>query len=164
MVTKICKGIKPRGKYITKVRKNGSGKLIFTPIRDRIILMIRSSEIEDHFRHLSSDRLDIILEIHRIVAEISPTAVAEIRPYGIVYYKAERGGPVSAGICQSLIKPDHIRLAFIHGAFLPDPFHLLQGDTFPKRFLKITSFDQAPWDEIHALIKAHHKFDPREIS
>jgi hypothetical protein len=126
--------------------------------------MIRSSDIENHFRYLSSDWLEIILEIHRIVAEISPTAVAEIRRCGIVYYNAHRGGPVSAGICQSLIKDDHIRLAFIHGALLPDPFHLLQGDTYPKRYLRISSFDQAPWDQIHSLIKAHHEFDPREIN
>ena len=125
--------------------------------------MITTHAIEKHFNRLNRDWLDIVLEIHNIVAEYSPNACAEIRRYGIVYYDAARGGPVSAGICQTLLKPDHIRLAFIHGAFLLDPRHLLEGDTFPKRFLPIRDFDSAPWDYIQLLIKAHSEFDPSTI-
>lgn len=125
--------------------------------------MIPIREIEKHFSHLPQDWLNILLEIHNIVAVFSPNAAAEIRRYGIVYYDAARGGPVSAGICQTLLKPDHIRLAFIHGAFLPDPQHMLEGATFPKRYLAIRDFDYAPWDYIQFLIKAHSEFDPRTI-
>ena len=74
---------------------------------------------------------------------------------------AERGGPISAGICQINLERDHIRLAFIHGAFLPDPKSLLQGDRQYKRYVKITSFDQAPWDDLQDLITASAHFDPR---
>ena len=125
--------------------------------------MITTRELEYHFSHLNSDFLDILLEIHGIVAAAAPEAVAEIRRYGVVYYHASRGGPVSAGVCQSLIKPDHIRLAFIHGAFLPDPCQLLEGDTFPKRFVKILSFESAPWNDLKDLIIAHSQFDPRTL-
>ena len=125
--------------------------------------MIPTREIEKHFSHLSRDWLTIVLEIHNIVAATTPDAAVEIRRYGIVYFDGARGGPVSAGICQTLLKPDHIRLAFIHGAFLPDLRRLLRGDTFPKRYLRIDDFDNAPWDYIKMLIKAHSEFDPRVL-
>lgn len=125
--------------------------------------MIPTREIEKHFSYLTRDWLDIVVEIHNIVAVLSPDAAVEIRRYGIVYYNAARGGPVSAGICQTLLKPDHIRLAFIHGAFLPDPHHLLQGETFPKRYMVIKDFDSSPWEYIQELIKAHSQLDPRKI-
>lgn len=125
--------------------------------------MITCREVERQFAHLNTDQLNILLEIHNLVASCAPNATVELRRYGIVYYDAARGGPVSAGICQSLVKPDHIRLAFIHGAFLPDPAGLLEGHTFPKRFLRITNYDIAPWEAIRALIQAHSVFDPRSL-
>ncbi len=125
--------------------------------------MINFREIEQQFKHLDEDRLNIIVEIHNLVAAVSPDAAVEIRRYGIVYFDTARGGPVSAGICQTLIKPDHIRLAFIHGAFIPDPLRLLEGETFPKRYMQIFHFDDAPWDAIQVLIKAHSVFDPRTL-
>lgn len=125
--------------------------------------MIPIHEIEEHYSRLSRDWLNIVLEIHNIVAAVAPQATAEIRRYGIVYFDGLRGGPVSAGICQTLLKPDHIRLSFIHGAFLSDPRQLLQGSTFPKRYLPIRDFDHAPWEYIEFLIKAHNVFDPRSL-
>jgi len=125
--------------------------------------MITCREVEKQFQHLDEDRLNIILEIHNLVAAVSPAATVEMRQYGIVYYDASRGGPVSAGICQSLVKTDHVRLAFIHGAFLPDPQGLLKGATFPKRFMRIFHYDDAPWDAVQALIIAHSVFDPRTL-
>jgi len=125
--------------------------------------MITCRELERHFQHLDEDRLNILLEIHNLVASVSPEAAVEVRRCGVVYFNASRGGPVSAGICQSLVKPDHIRLAFIHGAFLPDPRGLLEGATFPKRFMRISHYDDAPWDAIQALISAHSVFDPRSL-
>jgi hypothetical protein len=122
--------------------------------------MISIREIERQYRFLNEAQLSILLEIHNLVAEISPSATVELRHGGIVYYHADKGGPVSAGICQALVKPDHIRLAFIHGALLPDPDHLLEGKTFPKRYVRITDFNQAPWEALKALIKAHSEFDP----
>jgi hypothetical protein len=126
--------------------------------------MISVGEIERNFHFINQDQLAVLLEIHNLVSEISPGASAEIRRYGIVYYDASRGGPVRAGICQSLIKGGHIRLAFIHGAFLPDPYHLLQGETFPKRYVRINEFDTAPWEAMKALIAAHSLLDPAQLA
>ena len=114
--------------------------------------------------HLSRELHDIVFELRDIVATIAPTATETLHRKGFSYYYAERGGPVSAGICQINWERDHIRLAFNHGAFLPDPKGLLQGDRLVKRYVKITSFDQAPWDDLQNLIAASAKFDPRSLA
>ena len=114
--------------------------------------------------HLPPELRDIVFELRSIIALIAPTATETIHRGGFTYYHAERGGPVSAGICQIGLQRDHIRLAFIHGAFLPDPQGLLEGDRLYKRYVKIYSFDQAPWDDLQELIAASAHFDPRSIA
>ena len=121
-------------------------------------------DIELYLAHLPIELQDIVLELRSIIASIAPTATETIHRKGFSYYYAERGGPVSAGICQISLQRDHIRLAFIHGAFLPDPKGLLKGDQLYKRYVKITSFDQAPWDDLQNLITASAHFDPRSIA
>jgi hypothetical protein len=114
--------------------------------------------------YLSADLRDIACELRSIVVSIAPTATERMHRKGFSYYFAERGGPVSAGICQINLHGDHIRLAFNHGAFLPDPKGLLHGDRLAKRYLKIISFDQAPWGDVQDLITASAHFDPRSIT
>jgi hypothetical protein len=121
-------------------------------------------DIEHFLAHLPLELQDIVLELRNIIASVAPTAAETIHRQGFSYYYAERGGPVSAGICQINWQRDHIRLAFIHGAFLPDPKGLLAGDRLAKRYVKIYSFDQAPWDDLQNLITASAHFDPRSIA
>ncbi len=122
--------------------------------------MLTVRELETLYQNIGKDRLDILIEIHNIVAEIAPSAAVEVHHRGLTYFHAERGGHVSTGICQTIVMPDHIRLAFIHGACIPDPKHLLEGNTYPKRYLKIDSFDTASWEDIKTLIQEHSDFDP----
>lgn len=113
--------------------------------------------------YLSSDLRDSVCELRSLVVSSAPTAAETMHRKGFSYYYAERGGPVSAGICQINLHGDHIRLAFNHGAFLPDPKRLLRGNRLAKRYLRLASFDQAPWDDVQALIMASAHFDPRSI-
>jgi hypothetical protein len=121
-------------------------------------------DIEVYLAHIAPELRDIVFELRSIISSIAPTATETIHRKGFSYYHAERGGPVSAGICQINLLRDHIQLAFIHGAFLPDPKGLLEGDRLYKRYVKITSFDQAPWDDLQDLITASANFDPRSIA
>ncbi len=121
--------------------------------------MITIRELEKRFSFLKEDLLSTLLEIHNVVAEIAPDASLDMVRDSLVYFSGTRGGHVSAGICIATPKPDHVRLGFIHGAYLPDPLHLLEGKTFPMRFMRIRSFDTAPWDEIRQLILAHSQLD-----
>jgi hypothetical protein len=118
-------------------------------------------DIERYLAYLSPELRDIVFELRGIIARIAPTATETIHRHGFSYYYAERGGPVSAGICQIKLQADHIQLAFIHGAFLPDPRGLLRGESHYKRYVKIAAFDQAPWEDLQALIQASSNFDPR---
>jgi hypothetical protein len=105
-----------------------------------------------------------VLELRNIVASIAPDAAEVVRWGGLSYYHEAVGGIVSAGICQIGIHEDHVRLEIIHGAFIKDPKHLLIGDQKYKRYLKLISFDAAPWESIKELIARAAKFDPRAIA
>jgi hypothetical protein len=128
--------------------------------------MQSTRDIENYLAHiapyLAPELRDIVFELRSFIFAIAPTATETMHHKGFSYYYAERGGPVSAGICQINLHGDHIRLAFNHGAFLPDPTGLLRGDDrLVKRYVKITSFDQAPWDDLQNLIATSARFDPR---
>jgi hypothetical protein len=122
--------------------------------------MLTLHQFEEHFNFVPQSLFDIALEIRNLVAKIDPNATEVLRRKGIVYFDASRGGPVSAGICQILIFPDHIRLAFIHGALLPDPENLLGGGSRYKKYVKLTSYENTPWEAVENLIKASNSYDP----
>lgn len=125
--------------------------------------MIPLAVLEQHLKHLPEDTMDVIMEIRDIVAGLCPDAEERLDRNGIVYYDADRGGPVKAGICQILFKQDYISLEFIHGAFLPDPAHLLRGNNLYKKQILLGSFNDIPWDEVTALITASAHFDPASL-
>jgi hypothetical protein len=126
--------------------------------------MLSTLEVERILEHTSPELRDIILELRNIVASVAPEATEEFRNKGFIFYDAQRGGPVSAGICQILIIHDHIELAFIHGAFLPDPKKLLEGRSRYKKFVRISNYEDAPWEALKDLIEASFHFDPRSLT
>jgi hypothetical protein len=120
-------------------------------------------EVEHFLKFTPSHLCEIVLELRNIVAEVAPGATEDVKPGGLVYYFEESGGPVSAGVCGITIKPDHIRLYFTHGAFIPDRANLLRGSGKAMRYLVLICFETVPWEEIQILIKDHADFDPREF-
>ena len=122
--------------------------------------MLSIREIETFLQKTQPHLRDIVFELRNLIAEVAPDATEIIQWRGLTYYHQAHGGPVSAGICQIGIHPDHVRLAFIHGAFLPDPNHLLEGDRKAKRFVRIFQYDQAPWEDLRVLITLSARFDP----
>lgn len=125
--------------------------------------MLPVHHIENFLKFTSPHLQEVVLELRNIIAAVAPDAVEVIRWGGLSYFHEGRGGIVSAGICQIGLDKDHIRLAFIHGTFLPDPNKLLRGTQKFKRFIKIDSYDDAPWDALKQLIASASKFDPRLI-
>ncbi len=117
-------------------------------------------EIELCLQYTPADLRDLVLELRSLIVAAAPTATEVIHRQGFTYYDEDRGGPVSAGICQIRLLPDHIRLAFVHGAFLPDPYSLLEGNQKAMRYVRLYSYGQAPWDDLKALITASAGFDP----
>ena len=125
--------------------------------------MLPTRHIENLLLFSSPDQRDIVFELRNLVVEIAPDATEVIHSKGLSYYHTGRGGPVSAGICQIILQPDHIRLAFIHGAFLADPLKLLEGERLYKKYVRISSFALAPWQALKDLIAASARFDPYSL-
>jgi hypothetical protein len=126
--------------------------------------MLPTSRLELMLESADPELRDILLELRNLVVQVAPGATETFRKNYFNYYFAEKGGPVSAGICQIALYQDRIRLGFIHGAFLPDPQSLLQGDRLAKRYLDLFAYDDAPWEAIQGLIAASARFDPRMIT
>jgi hypothetical protein len=124
------------------------------------IKMLSEHAIQKYLQYITPELRDIVLEIRNIVAGIAPGATERQHSRGFSYYDKERGGPVSAGICQIGIFRDHIRLGFIHGTFLPDPQGLLVGEPRYKKHIRIYRYDDAPWEYLRGLITASARFDP----
>ena len=122
--------------------------------------MLPENFIEKQLQYTVPELRDIVLEIRNIVASVAPGVTEVQHRRGFSYYYQERGGPVSAGVCLIDIFADHVRLGFIHGAFLPDPQVLLVGDPKYKKHLRLYSYEHAPWDTIRELIIASSRFDP----
>jgi hypothetical protein len=122
--------------------------------------MLPERYIEKYLQQVSPNLRDIVLELRNIVASVAPDATERQHSRGFSYYFKDRGGPVSAGICQIGIFRDHVRLGFIHGAFLPDPDGLLVGEPKYKKHVRIYHYDDAPWEYLRSLIQASSRFDP----
>jgi len=103
------------------------------------------------------------LELRNVIVSVAPDAVEVIRWGGLSYFHEGGGGIVSAGICQIGIHEDHVRLAFIHGAFLPEPRGLFEGRQKVKRYIKLKSYNDVPWDYLKQLIGESSRFDPRSL-
>lgn len=125
--------------------------------------MLSLHEVESFLQHIPAPLQEIVLELRNLIVSVAPDAVEVIRWGGLSYFHEGRGGIVSAGICQIGIREDHVRLAFIHGAFIPDPRHLLEGKQKAKRSIRIDSYESAPWDYFKELISASAKFDPHSL-
>jgi hypothetical protein len=125
--------------------------------------MLPSRYLDKFLQQTEPGLQDIVLELRNIIASVAPGATETVHWKGLSYYFKERGGPVSAGICQISLQSDHVRLAFIHGAFLPDPKGLLEGDRMYKRFVRLYSYEDAPWDDLKELIIASSHFDPYSL-
>ena len=125
--------------------------------------MLPIHEVEAFLKYTPAPLQDIVLELRNIIAEVAADAVEVVRWGGLSYFHEGRGGIVSAGLCQIGLHEGYIRLDFIHGAFLSDPKHLLEGHQKAKRFIKIRSYDDAPWDDLKQLIEESSRFDPRSL-
>lgn len=123
--------------------------------------MLPFHQVENFLKFTPQPLQEIVLELRNIIFSVAPDTVEVVRWGGLSYFHEGRGGIVSAGICQIEIHKEHVRLAFIHGAFLPDPHKLLFGTQKAKRFIEIDSYDNAPWEDLKALILSASKFDPR---
>lgn len=125
--------------------------------------MLPIHHIENFLKFTPQPLQEIVFELRNIISAVAPDAAEVVRWGGLSYFHEGHGGIVSAGICQIGIEKDHVRLAFIHGAFLQDPQKLLRGTGKAKRHIEIDSYETAPWEYFKELITASARFDPRSL-
>ena len=125
--------------------------------------MLPIHHIDNFLKFTPQPLQEIIFELRNIIVSVAPDAVEVIRWGGLSYFHEGKGGIVSAGICQIGVEKDHVRLAFIHGAFLSDPKNLLRGTGKAKRYIEVDSYETAPWEYFKELITASANFDPRSL-
>lgn len=109
---------------------------------------------------------EIILELRDLVFESTPNAYEQFLRGGLSYLKTERGGPVKDGICHIYVRNDLVRIAFVHGSFLPDPAKLLkkEGDRKYMRVIDIGALEEVDWTALADLIRASAAFDPGSVA
>jgi hypothetical protein len=112
------------------------------------------AEVEKTFSFQRPDLVDILIEIRNIVRRVNPLATERIHPHGITFYDPQKGGTIKGGICFVDILEEYVRLRFGLGVFLDDPKSLLTGGRLYMRHMDISSFDDAPWEDIESLIRA----------
>jgi hypothetical protein len=112
------------------------------------------AEVERAFRFQRPDLVDILLEVRNIVMRVNPLATERIHSRGLTFFDPNKGGTIKGGICFVDIRDEDVRLRFGLGVFLDDPKSLLAGDRLYMRHMDISSFEDAPWNDIEALINA----------
>jgi hypothetical protein len=111
-----------------------------------------TQEIRRYFQFHPPPMIDLLLELRGLVFKVAPHASERILWNGLAYHDHRIGGPVKGAICQLAIETGQVQIGFIHGAFLPDPTGLLQGERKSKRFLQVESLETTPWNELQALL------------
>jgi hypothetical protein len=125
--------------------------------------MLSIHQIETYLERVPAQLQDIVWELRNMIADAEPDAIEAIGRGGLSYSHKGRAGSTGLSICQIEIHENDIRLAFIRGAFLSEPRHLFEGKEKYKRFIKIVSYDDAPWEYLKGLIIEAAKFDPYSI-
>jgi hypothetical protein len=105
---------------------------------------------------------DLVFELRNLMAAVAPDVTETVLWEGLAYFNPKVGGPIKGAICQIAILRDHVRLAFVRGAFLPDPKGLLEGKSRSKykRPITLRSFDTAPWSCLRELMASSYRLDP----
>jgi len=115
--------------------------------------------VEAAFRPFRQDLVEILLEVRSIAFSVKPWATERIRKTGITVFDAGKGGTITGGICFVDILDGFVRVRFGRGAWLSDPASLLSGTRKFIRYLDIRSFDEAPWNDIEALVRESAELD-----
>ena len=122
---------------------------------------LQPDEIAEYLRDCPDEACDLALELRDIVREVAPEAIEAIKFNSLCYYKADHPyGAIGGNICAISVHHERLYLGFIHGAFLPDPAGLLEGNAKAKRQLEIHSAADVRNPAVRELIQAAVAYSP----
>jgi hypothetical protein len=119
-------------------------------------------DVERFLEGLPAAVSDIVVALRLVVRGIIPQAEESVVWGSLSYHRPDVGGRVKGGVCLIVVRKGQVRLDFIHGVRLPDPRGLLRGSLVAKRFVPITTREDALHPEIADLIRAAANFDPAQ--
>ncbi|MBU0637641.1 MAG: DUF1801 domain-containing protein [Planctomycetes bacterium] len=124
---------------------------------------LNCDQIAQLFQDWPDEACDLALELRDLVLEIAPELDETIAFKALCYHKPGHAyGRIGGNVC--MIGPDDecLHLGFIHGAALPDPGRLLQGNRKAKRHIPIHSASDINRRAFTRLIRAAIAYDPTD--
>jgi hypothetical protein len=86
---------------------------------------VTEAEVKAFLDALAPGTRDLVLALRNVVRRSVPHAEESLPWDGLSYHRPEVGGRVKGAVCQIGIKRGQVRLDFIHGIRLVDPYGLL---------------------------------------
>ncbi len=124
------------------------------------MLRLYVDQIARLFPGATQAELRLLLATRRAILKTVPACHERVKWGALSYQKPDPDAAVKGGICQLYHWRGQVLVGFIHGAFLPDPAHLLQGAAKAKRVLPIPSPAFLKDPRFLALLRAAAKYDP----
>ena len=126
--------------------------------------MLPSRFLEKYLEKTPAHLQDIILELRNIIVAVAPgvTEKGMQRRLQLLLQGAGRPGQ-PRGFARSASTKTTSAWHSSMVEFLPDPKHLLEGEAIYKKFLRLRSYEEAPWEDLRDLITNSSRFDPRTL-
>jgi hypothetical protein len=122
-----------------------------------------ADELARHLDPYSARLREAVLELRDFVLDTAPDVAEAIKFNSLCYYKPDRPwGVIGGNVCMIGVRDDRLLLGFIHGAALPDPAGLLQGEAKAARHIEIRSAKDPDRRAIRQLIREAVRYEPRE--
>lgn len=120
----------------------------------------RSMNPDSFFAHLPAPQRKIARALRALIRELVPEIAESVLWRSLSYHRPKIGGRVKGAVCLVTPKAGAVELAFIHGAALADPAHVLRGTRRSKRFLPIRDMAEVDKQVLVDLIKAAAQYVP----
>jgi len=122
---------------------------------------LHPSQIAGLTRSWPEGERELALAARSLVLEIAPALSETIAFHSLCYFKADAPyGAIGGNVCLVSVQGGKLELAFLHGASLADPEHLLHGDGKAKRRVAIRSAADLQRPAVADLIRAAVRHDP----
>ena len=116
---------------------------------------LNADQIARLFASWPADVCDLALELRDFVLDAAPEVAETIAFHALWYYRpGQPYGVIGGNVCVIGPYRDCLRLGFIHGASLPDPDQVLQGEGKAKRHIDLRRMSDLPRRAVRRLIRA----------
>jgi hypothetical protein len=124
---------------------------------------LSAEQIAALLRDCPDELCDLVLELRDLVCRVAAASTEAVKFGCLCYFKPDQPyGVIGGNVCMIGWREDAVRLAFIHGAYLPDPEGLLKGSGKAKRYVEIRSRADIRQPAVTHLIRAALAYTPED--